>query len=59
MDRRGRLPGWLAGALGLFFGFPRPAWIALAAFIDGSVVLELHAFGRHVLAIGGGEERPA
>jgi ribose transport system permease protein len=48
--------GWFAGALGLFFGFPTPAWIALAAFIVGSVVLNYTAFGRHVLAIGGGEE---
>ena len=48
--------GWVAGALGLLFGFPTPAWIALAAFIIGSVVLNYTAFGRHVLAIGGGEE---
>jgi ribose transport system permease protein len=48
--------GALAWVLGLFFGFPTPAWIALVAFIIGSVVLNYTAFGRHVLAIGGGEE---
>ena len=48
--------GWLGGALGLFFGFPTPAWIALAAYVVGSVVLNLRPFGRHVLAVGGGEE---
>lgn len=48
--------GWLAWILGLLFGFPTPAWIALAAFLVGGVVLNYTAFGRHVLAIGGGEE---
>jgi ribose transport system permease protein len=48
--------GWLGGALGLLYNFPTPAWIALAAYIVGSVVLNRLPFGRHVLAIGGGEE---
>jgi ribose transport system permease protein len=48
--------GPLAYALRLLFGFPTPAWIALVAFIVGSIVLNYTAFGRHVLAIGGGEE---
>jgi ribose transport system permease protein len=48
--------GWLGGALGLLFGFPTPAWIALLAYILGSAALNAMAFGRHVLAVGGGEE---
>ncbi|HXT06509.1 MAG TPA: ABC transporter permease [Roseiarcus sp.] len=48
--------GWLGVALGLLFNFPTPAWIALVAYIIGSVVLNQLAFGRHVLAVGGGEE---
>ncbi len=38
------------------FGVPAPAWVALAAYIVGSVVLNFTAFGRTTLAIGGGEE---
>ena len=41
---------------GDFLGFPTPAWIALAAYIYGSALLNYTAFGRHVLAIGGNEE---
>lgn len=37
-------------------GFPAPAWIALAAYVAGSLVLNLTAFGRAVLAIGGNED---
>ncbi|MCW6506864.1 ABC transporter permease [Lichenifustis flavocetrariae] len=48
--------GWMGTALGLFFNFPTPAWIALVAYIVGSVVLNARPFGRHVLAVGGGEE---
>ena len=48
--------GWLGDALGLLFGFPTPAWIALAAYLVGSLALNRLAFGRHVLAIGGNEE---
>ena len=48
--------GWLGVALGLFFGFPTPAWIALVAYAVGSIVLNQRPFGRHVLAVGGGEE---
>lgn len=38
-----------------FLGFPIPAWIALAAYIFGWLVLEKLPVGRHVLAIGDGE----
>jgi ribose/xylose/arabinose/galactoside ABC-type transport system permease subunit len=38
------------------FKFPTPAWIALFAYILGSLLLNMRAFGRHVLAVGGGEE---
>jgi ribose transport system permease protein len=41
---------------GDFLGFPIPAWIALAAFLLGSLVLNLTSFGRTVLAIGGNED---
>lgn len=41
---------------GDLFGFPTPAWIALAAFVYGSILLNFTGFGRHVLAIGGNEE---
>ena len=42
-----------------FLGFPIPAWIAIAAYILGWILLERHAFGRHVLAIGDGEATAA
>jgi len=38
-----------------FLGFPIPAWIALAAYILGWLVLEKLPIGRHILAIGDGE----
>ena len=41
---------------GDWLGFPVPGWIAVAAFIYGSIVLNFKAFGRHVLAVGGNEE---
>ena len=41
---------------GDFLGFPVPAWIAIAAYVYGSVVLNLTSFGRYVLAVGGNEE---
>ncbi|MDB5555569.1 MAG: branched-chain amino acid transport system / permease component family protein, partial [Rhizobium sp.] len=40
---------------GDFLGFPIPGWIAISAYIFGWILLERHAFGRHVLAIGDGE----
>lgn len=52
----GENAGWLGTALGLLFGFPTPAWIALGAYLVGSIVLNALPFGRHVLAVGGGEE---
>ncbi len=41
---------------GDLLGFPVPAWIAGAAYIYGSILLNRTAFGRHVLAVGGNEE---
>ena len=41
---------------GDFLGFPVPAWIALVAYVYGSILLNLTAFGRHILAVGGNEE---
>ena len=57
-------PEWVdgdaAGAFGRVFGFllgfPIPAFIALAAYIVAAIVLGHTAFGRHVLAVGGGED---
>jgi ribose transport system permease protein len=41
---------------GDFLGFPIPAWIGLVAYLAGSLVLNLTAFGRTVLAVGGNED---
>jgi galactofuranose transport system permease protein len=41
---------------GDLLGFPTPAWIAGLAYLLGSVVLNLTPSGRHVLAVGGGED---
>jgi ribose transport system permease protein len=41
---------------GDLMGFPIPAWIAGIAYLVGMLVLNLTAFGRHVLAVGGGED---
>jgi len=41
---------------GDLLGFPAPAWIALVAYLVGSLVLNLTSFGRTVLAIGGNED---
>lgn len=48
--------GLSAAILRFLFGFPTPAWIALLAYALGSLILNRTAFGRHVLAVGGGEE---
>jgi galactofuranose transport system permease protein len=48
--------GILAQALGFVLSFPTPAWIAILAFVVGGVALSHSAFGRHVLAVGGGTE---
>ena len=48
--------GTLGAILSFFFKFPTPAWIALVAYVIGSIVLNSRPFGRHVLAVGGGEE---
>ncbi len=41
---------------GDWLGFPIPAWMAAAAFAAGSLILNYTAFGRYVLAVGGGED---
>jgi galactofuranose transport system permease protein len=41
---------------GDLLGFPTPAWIAGLAYVLASVLLNLTPFGRHVLAVGGGED---
>jgi ribose transport system permease protein len=41
---------------GDLLGFPVPAWIAGAAYVYGSVLLNYTSFGRYVLSIGGNEE---
>jgi ribose/xylose/arabinose/galactoside ABC-type transport system permease subunit len=41
---------------GDLLGFPVPAWIAAIAYIAGSIILNLTAFGRTVLAVGGNED---
>jgi ribose/xylose/arabinose/galactoside ABC-type transport system permease subunit len=47
----------IAGSiLGFILSFPTPAYIALAAYIAGAIVINYTAFGRHVLAVGGGTE---
>lgn len=48
--------GWMAKTLGFFLGFPIPAFIALMAYLLGALVMNHTAFGRHVLAVGGGED---
>ena len=41
---------------GDIFGIPAPAWIGAVAYVIGSLMLNFSGFGRHTLAIGGGEE---
>ncbi len=41
---------------GDLLGLPVPAWIALAAYVAGSVALNFAGLGRTVLATGGGED---
>jgi ribose transport system permease protein len=48
--------GFVELGQGDFLGFPIPAWIAGAAFVIGSIALNLTAWGRTVLAIGGNED---
>lgn len=48
--------GAIGHLLGFLLGFPIPAFIALVAYIVGAIVLSHTAFGRHVLAVGGGED---
>ncbi len=37
-------------------GFPIPAWLAILAYLLGSLALNYLPFGRNVLAVGGGED---
>ncbi len=39
-----------------FLGFPIPAWIAIAAYVVGWVVLNYTSTGRGILAVGGNED---
>ena len=48
--------GFVELGQGDFLGFPVPAWIALLAYALGSIALNLTAWGRTVLAVGGNEE---
>ncbi|KAA2236285.1 ABC transporter permease [Salinarimonas soli] len=48
--------GFIELGQGDLLGFPVPAWIALAAFLAGAIALNLTAWGRTVLAVGGNEE---
>lgn len=41
---------------GDWLGFPIPGWLMIVAYLIGALVLYYTAFGRHVLALGGGEE---
>jgi len=41
---------------GDLLGFPVPAWIAALAYVAGSLALNLTAWGRTVLAVGGNED---
>jgi ribose/xylose/arabinose/galactoside ABC-type transport system permease subunit len=41
---------------GDLLGFPVPAWIAVLAYVYGSVLLNYTSFGRYVLSVGGNEE---
>jgi galactofuranose transport system permease protein len=52
----GKDAGALGKVLGFLLGFPIPAFIALLAYVVAAIVLSHTAFGRHVLAVGGGED---
>jgi len=47
---------FIALGQGNWLGFPIPAWIMIAAYVVGVLVLHYTPFGRHVLAVGGNEE---
>ncbi|WP_376092903.1 ABC transporter permease [Roseomonas sp. CCTCC AB2023176] len=48
--------GFVELGQGDIFGFPVPGWIGLLAYVVGAVLLNLTAFGRTVLAVGGNED---
>jgi galactofuranose transport system permease protein len=52
----GENAGVLGSILGFILSFPTPAFISLVAYIGGGIIINHTAFGRHVLAIGGGTE---
>jgi len=41
---------------GDLLGFPIPAWLAVLAYVLGSVLLNFSSYGRNVLAVGGNAE---
>ncbi|HET6806557.1 MAG TPA: ABC transporter permease [Frateuria sp.] len=47
---------FIAIGQGDVLGFPIPAWIAFLCYAAGSVLLNVTAFGRAVLAVGGSED---
>lgn len=48
--------GFTAIGQGNILGFPIPAWMAIVAYLIGSLTLNFLSFGRNVLAVGGGED---
>jgi galactofuranose transport system permease protein len=48
--------GFTSLGQGDFLNFPVPAWIAVLAYVAGSIVLIFTPFGRTVLAVGGNED---
>ena len=48
--------GFVELGQGDLLGLPSPAWIALLAYLAGSLVLNFTSFGRTVLAVGGNED---
>lgn len=48
--------GVFGSVFGFILSFPTPAWIALAVYLIGGLVINYTPFGRHVLAVGGGAE---
>jgi len=52
----GVLTDFMQVGQGDFLGFPIPAWITLLLFAIGSIALNLTAWGRYILAIGGNDD---
>ncbi len=49
-------PGLRGLALGRIMGFPIAVWVALAAFAVAAAIQTQTRLGRHILALGGGED---